>query len=258
MSDIDFWAPVVGTAGRRAPGDDELTHRISRLCELVPGARVLDFGAGTGAVARLLAREYGCSVTCVDTDELALAKLRALAAEEGVAERLTTVLATRPYSPNFEDGEFDAVIAESGLDFISPSLIEAARSMRRLLVRDGKLALVSRARVGRSLPEPVSAFYARTNVALELPGRILGVFEQAGFEPLAAESLGEVLTENHFRQLEDGLAALGEEGGATAEEARAEISLRRLDGDRCAVDTVLFVARRREPGERPPMARGNG
>ncbi len=258
MSQIDFWAKVVGTAGRRAPGDDELTRRICRLCTLTPGARVLDLGAGTGELARLLAREYGCLVTCVDTDETALARLSTLAAEEGVANRVATMVASKPYSLSFEDASYEAVIAESGFEFLSPSSIEAIRSLRRLLCRDGKLALISRARVGRALPEQVASHYSRLNVALDLPGRKLAVFEQAGFEPLAAEALGETLVDAHFRQLEDGLGALGDEGRELADETRAEIDLRRSDSGRNAINTVLFVARRREPGEKPPMARGNG
>lgn len=255
MDQIDFWANVVARDGRRAPGDDELTRRIGRHCTLGPDARVLDLGAGTGAMALLLAREHGCHVTCIDADAAALEKLKAAADADGLGAQIETQVAERPWTPAFEDGAFDAVVVEAGLGFLSPSFIEAVRSVRRLLATDGKLAVLSRARVGRNLPEDVVRFYREANVALELPGKLLETMQQGGFEPLACESLGGELIEAHLGQLELGLDGIGVEAAAVL---REEIALRRSDAGRNAIDSVLLVARRREPHERPPRARVDG
>ncbi|MFN7135566.1 MAG: SAM-dependent methyltransferase [Myxococcales bacterium] len=256
MSQTDFWARVVGETGRRAPGSDELTRRISRLCGLAPGARVLDYGSGTGALARLLAREYGCQLTCVDADPEALQALRRAAAAESVEARIETLEATSPYTVGFEDESFEAVVAEAGLDFISPSFIEAVRSVRRLLSPRGKLVVVTRALVGRTPPAGIDALYARDGAALLTPGGLLAAVEQAGFEPIAAETLGEALVDEHLRQLELGLAHLTD--ASHAESLRGELELRRRDDGRAAIGTLLLVARRKELGEKPPPARGNG
>jgi SAM-dependent methyltransferase len=69
-----------------------------------PPARVLDAGAGTGAIA-LLAAELGYEVTALDLSERMLAKAETKAAERGLEISLVVGAADEP-----PDGPFDAVI----------------------------------------------------------------------------------------------------------------------------------------------------
>ncbi|MFN7134203.1 MAG: hypothetical protein ACK4N5_19140, partial [Myxococcales bacterium] len=59
-----------------------------------------------------------------------------------------------------------------------------------------------------------------------------------------------------LRQLELGLGHLTD--ASHAESLRGELELRRRDDGRAAIGTLLLVARRKELGEKPPPARGNG
>jgi ubiquinone/menaquinone biosynthesis C-methylase UbiE len=69
-----------------------------------PAARVLDAGAGTGAIA-LLAAELGYEVTALDLSERMLAKAEAKAAERGLEISFVVGAADAP-----PDGPFDAVV----------------------------------------------------------------------------------------------------------------------------------------------------
>src|SRR5262249_35944066 len=75
---------------------------VSRV-DAGPGDRVLDVAAGTGAGARGLIRQKGCTVVGVDQSEGMLEEAR-----RRVNGRIELVQASADQLP-FEDGEFDAL-----------------------------------------------------------------------------------------------------------------------------------------------------
>jgi SAM-dependent methyltransferase len=115
-----------------------LGPRLVEACEIGPGMRVLDVGAGTGN-ASIPAAERGASVTASDlTPELLEAGRRRAAAEglefewvEGDAEALP-----------FNDGSFDVVMSSIGAMF-APHHRAVAEELVRVCCRGGTIGLLS-------------------------------------------------------------------------------------------------------------------
>ena len=88
-SDYDRWAAILSF------GQDPRWRRF--LVDRVPvtgDARVLDVATGTGAIARLLARRYGCRVLGVDQSPEMLAGARARVEKAGLGALIELQLAT--------------------------------------------------------------------------------------------------------------------------------------------------------------------
>ncbi|OLF09254.1 class I SAM-dependent methyltransferase [Actinophytocola xanthii] len=119
----------------------DMGRRLVELADPAPGTRVLDVGAGRGAVARAaLAR--GCAVTAVDASPGMVARLTADYPELTVRQQDAGAL-------DFPDGSFDLVTA----GFVVQVLDDPAAALaefRRVLAPGGTLALsLERQTVGR-------------------------------------------------------------------------------------------------------------
>ncbi|HEX7506540.1 MAG TPA: class I SAM-dependent methyltransferase, partial [Polyangia bacterium] len=84
-----------------------------------PGQRILDLGAGTGALALPFARA-GAQVVALDASAGQLEKLRLKAGKEGVDVR---TLHARAEETGLPSGEFDAVTASMCWDYFDPKAI---------------------------------------------------------------------------------------------------------------------------------------
>lgn len=254
MSDREYLTTLHRALGRRAPGGEITARRFGMLCDLRRGDRVLDLGSGRGEAARLLAREFGCEVTCVEEDEAAVAALESEARETGL-EVLVRARRFELGALDFPEESFDVVLAEGSLGAAAPNPEEAARSLRRYLKTNGRLAASVAARVGRALPAAVGSFYAEElGEPLLWPRELAAAFERAGFEPLTAECLPDAMLDDHFRDLEAALPKL--EGQPGSAKVKKSLDVFRREGGRSACSQMLFVLRRKEAGERPPPARG--
>jgi len=256
MSESEFLFKLFGDAERRSPGSQAISRRIGKLCLLGASSKVLDLGCGTGPTARVLAKEFGSQLTCVDVDEGALSALRAAAEREGTSERIRTLKADARELSLSES--FDAVIAEGSLSGLGATFLAAVENMRRHLAPQGRLAVTAMARVGRVLPEAVEAFYRDQGEQLRYPRELTRDLEKAGYEPQSIEAYADTVVDEHYRLVEQLLSRLsnGEASGPAATHMRREIEVFRREGGRISVNAVLVVGRRKEPGERPPAARG--
>jgi ubiquinone/menaquinone biosynthesis C-methylase UbiE len=112
---------------------------LANRAKLQRGERVLDVACGTGVVARVAAERVGDSgrVVGVDINSGMLAVARSLPAVSGASIdwREASVLALP-----FPDAAFDVVLCQLGLQFF-PNRADALREIRRVLVREGRLAL---------------------------------------------------------------------------------------------------------------------
>jgi SAM-dependent methyltransferase len=100
---------------------------------LFHGARVLDFGAGTCWLGRILAA-LGCEVTSCDVSEKALELGRRIAYEQGIAMKFAR-LSGADRLP-FEDGAFDRVVVFDAFHHCSDQLA-MIREFARILGEDG-------------------------------------------------------------------------------------------------------------------------
>jgi SAM-dependent methyltransferase len=176
---------------------EPLADLLLERAALRPGERVLDVACGTGIVTRRLPADVGADGRVVGVDispeMLAVARAQPGAAEIEYHEGDAAELA-------LEDGAFDLVLCQQGLQFV-PDRDAAAREMRRVLA-DGGRAVVSvwqgleRHPVFRAMIEaeashlgtPLEKF--ATPFLLGDPDELRGIFEGAGFgsvEVTAAE-----------------------------------------------------------------------
>lgn len=99
-----------------------------------PGAKVLDAGAGTGALS-LLAAELGYEVTALDLSDGMLSKARAKADAAGVDMTFVVGPAAEPPA-----GPFDAII-ERHVVWTMPDPVTVLRAWRAVVVPGGRLVL---------------------------------------------------------------------------------------------------------------------
>ena len=77
---------------QKGPGSKESTLKaLSMLDDLPPRPRIVDFGCGSGVASLVLAKAMDCTVTAVEVHQPFLNELRAIAARDGLADRITTV-----------------------------------------------------------------------------------------------------------------------------------------------------------------------
>ena len=112
-------------------------RRLVDVATLQPDEQVLDIACGTGFVARFAAQRVGVKgrVVGIDLNPGMIEAARKAEAPTTIDWRIGDAAALP-----FEDGGFDAVLCQQGLQFF-PDRIQALREMRRVLRLGGRLAL---------------------------------------------------------------------------------------------------------------------
>ncbi len=140
MKVFDEWAPTYDeTVYREEPVDgferyEEVLERVADLAEVNPGAAVLDVGAGTGNLSRVLLRRGGV-VTCVEPS----AAMRRVAREKlGRVPVLDGHFLALPVA----DASQDAVVTSYALHHVPDAAKQdAVREMLRVLRPGGRIAI---------------------------------------------------------------------------------------------------------------------
>lgn len=121
-------------------GGADQTRAMARAAGVLSGDRVLDIGCAIGGSARLLAAEYGATVTGLDAVEPFVQVARQLTSRTDLADRVTFVHGAAPTMP-FEEKSFDIVWVQLVLMNI-PNKETFFGACARLLRPGGTLALL--------------------------------------------------------------------------------------------------------------------
>jgi arsenite methyltransferase len=133
------------------PGGIGLTLELSGMLSLTADSSVLDVASGRGASAFAVAERFGCRVTGIDFGAANVAGASAEAADRGLAERVTFVLADAEDLP-FDSATFDAILCECAFCTF-PDKATAASEFARVLRPQGRVGISDLTRVEGPLPE---------------------------------------------------------------------------------------------------------
>jgi SAM-dependent methyltransferase len=236
---------------RRLFTADGLLRRIARTAHWTNSSKVLELCGSPASLT--LARSEGCAVTVADEDQKALDGLKERVATHALGNLVTLKQVSFANLP-FGDAEFDGVVA---LGRVLMPLGTAATKLRKLLAPKGRLVFTYPVKVGRYPAENALKFWeSRLGEALKLPREALLAVEKVGYEPETIETVGESELDDFYRELEKALANPADAAGAAR--LTEEIAIHRQNGGKTGVSYAVIVARRKEPGEKPPASRDGG
>ena len=122
-----WWHAVVESEhALQNPTSEEKIRLLGERLGLGPGSHVLDMASGRGGPAIVLAREFGCRLTCVERAPEFVADARQLVAEAGLEDRIEIVEAD---GATFELGKYDAALC-IGATFVYGGLVPTIERLR--------------------------------------------------------------------------------------------------------------------------------
>lgn len=235
---------------RRAFESDDIIRRFANVATLTSGSRVLEVLAGRGSASVLLAKELGCEILALEADDAGVTALVERVRTLSLQDRIT-VKKMDPTRPDLPAGEFDAVVVQGR---VVGQLESVAHAYRPLLSTNGRLMMTYPAKVGRFPQRHALEFWEkRLGEAPRYPREVLMAIESCGFEPEAVETLDDGALAELYRGLEQKI-----DGNAAAAALREEVDLFRGASNKASVSYAFAVARRKEPGEKPPASRDRG
>jgi len=168
---------------RESPGSDESTRKALRSItgSLPPAPRILDIGCGPGMQTLVLARETAGHVTAVDRHQPFLDELDRRAERDGLTDRIATVNASMS-ALDFPDASFDLIWSEGAIYVMGFG--EGLRAWKRLLKRDGAIAVSEISWLGPDIPEEAARFWRRGYPAMAHVGTNLELIETLGYAPI--------------------------------------------------------------------------
>lgn len=176
----------------------EATDELAAMAQLRAGETVLDVGGGMGGSARVLAQEFGCTVTVLDLTQEFVRVGELLTARTQMQDRVQFQLGSALEIP-FEDNVFDVAWSQHSTMNIGdkPKLFA---EMYRVLKPGGRYALYE-IMAGPNSPAHYPVPWATTpDISfLETPEMIRAQLETAGFRQVAWQEQTDAAHE-FFRQ----------------------------------------------------------
>jgi hypothetical protein len=229
---------------RRPFAEPRLCQRLAQTAQLAQRSKVLELGATNGAGGLALSSLLDCEAVVVADSEASVEPLKQEAASLGVT---AVVHAPTVELGQLPKGEFNLILSLGGA---KGPVRGFAESLRPLLALNGRLCLGHPVKVGLESPaEQVSFWEKRLGEKVLHPRDLLGTLVGVGYEPEWVETLsGEELDALYQA------CAEADPGFKDSDELR----LHRQHGGRVGVTFGLVLARRKEPGEKPPKSRDRG
>lgn len=237
---------------RRLFQSESLLRRFAQAAHFTGSSRLLEVHGSLGGLA--LARALNCSITIVEPDAKVADTLRERARMAGIGDKVTWL--QQPLSSvSFAEKSFDGIFC---FGRIAGPLEVLARTMRPWLDDKGRLALTWVMAVGRApAASALESWSERLGRKLLSPRDTLLSLEPEGFEPELVETLGDPEMDEFYRDVE--LALLKHPPDADhVKPVKAEIVVHRAQQGKAGAAYGVVVARRKEPGEKPPLSRDGG
>jgi hypothetical protein len=231
---------------------ESLLRRLAQSAGWDTSSRLLELYASLGGLA--LSRALNCAVVVVDPEQRPLDSTRERARIAGVLEKVTFLKG--PALEAGQGGGFQGIFTFSHV-LGTPGAV--ARHFRPRLAERGRLAYPFWVKVGRTaVPEVLAAWERRLGAPLKLPREALLEVEAEGFEPELLEAVGEAELTEYVRELEVQLKKVAEPAAPGPAGLAEELALYRAHQGQTGVTLAFVVARRKEPGEKPPLSRDSG
>jgi cyclopropane fatty-acyl-phospholipid synthase-like methyltransferase len=208
---------------RQGPGGDYETRLAIALSGLKNAAslRIADIGCGTGASTLVLAGELDAHVTAVDFLPEFLARLEDVASRAGIADRVTTLLASMKALP-FAESAYDAIWSEGAI--YNMGFAAGIEAWRNYLKPGGVLAVSELTWLTDRRPEELQAHWEREYPEVDTASGKMAVLERLGFSPIAYFTLPEhCWLDNYYRPLQQRFPAFLDQH-QDSEAARAIVS----------------------------------
>ncbi|MBY6016463.1 MerR family transcriptional regulator [Halomonas denitrificans] len=192
------------TLDRWGPGSETETRRALSRVPLTPSA-ILEVGCGKGLATTILASDTQATITAVDNEPSALARLTEMLQQAGLAERVEPVCASMTDLP-FAPGSFDLIWAEGSAYIMGVS--KALSQWRPLLQNGGILMLSDMVWLTENRSEEAEAFFAREYPDMQSVDTRLAQAEAAGFQVVDHFALSQAAWDNYYQPLKTRLAEL--------------------------------------------------
>jgi len=231
MNELELLADLHRHNERQGPGGQAETRLALALCGLRDrrDLDIADLGCGTGASTLVLAEALDARIVAVDFLEPFLDTLKARAFEAGLAERITTRLASME-ALDFAAKSLDAIWSEGAIYNIG--FARGVRDWRRFLKPGGILAVSELTWLTEQRPAELDAFWRAQYPEVDTASAKMAVLERHGYTPLGFFVLPpHCWREHYYRPLQERfpvfLKAHGNSPAARAivEEQQQEIEL---------------------------------
>jgi hypothetical protein len=239
----------VPSDARRLFQTESLLRRFAQMAHWDGDSKLLELYASLGGLA--LIRALGGELVVVEPEARLLENVKERARLAGVLEQVAFEqhAVTRL---DFPQRSFHGIMC-FGRVLGTPASVAA--DWRPLLAENGRVGFTCVVKVGRAVAVPALEYWhKRLGAALQLPREALLAVELAGYEPELVETIGETELTEYYKELEALLPkATDPEGARTLKE---ELAIHAAYG--AGVTLAFIVARRKEPGEKPPLSRDSG
>ncbi len=236
---------------RRLFQSESLLRRFAQAAHWDEGSSLLELHGSLGALA--VTKALGCHLTVIEPEERLADALKERARLVGVGDKVA-VKHSATGAVTFAERAFDGIFSFGRVTGLAAAV---AKQWRPNLAFNGRLGVTAVVRVGRQANDAALATWEkRLGAPLLNPRETLMSVEMEGFEPELIETLGDLELDEYYREVEIALSKSADTNAAGQQSLRDEIALHR--SGKTGVTLGFIVARRKEPGEKPPASRDGG